>query len=123
MARLTTSAGRWWRATTDVAATVTNAAETNATTTNATTTKKPSLRRLVPYAASSVVVGAILGAVAMFGGTFVVQHHGRAPQPPRDPNPSISHLVQYGNRCYHGHCLPCASKQECLNKLPPQLRP
>jgi len=29
--------------------------------------------------------------------------------------------VGYGDRCYHGHCLPCDSVQGCLNKLPPGL--
>jgi hypothetical protein len=29
--------------------------------------------------------------------------------------------VQYGDRCYHGHCLPCDSVQGCVNKLPPLL--
>jgi hypothetical protein len=48
--------------------------------------------------------------------------HG-APPAHGVPSQSGPHLVEYGDRCYHGHCLPCNGPQDCVNKLPPWLRP
>ncbi len=37
------------------------------------------------------------------------------------PAPSGPNLVQYGDRCFHGHRLPCDSRESCLEQLPPDL--
>ena len=73
-------------------------------------------------AAASIAVGLSMGAAATVGVTLALDalaDHSVTPaqeQPARSP-----HLVQYGDRCYHGHCLPCDSVQGCVNKLPPLL--
>ena len=73
-------------------------------------------------AAASIAAGLSIGAAATVGVTLAVQDHSAAPvQGP--PTPSAPYLVEYGDRCFHGHCLPCDSKQSCLNQLPPGLRP
>jgi hypothetical protein len=69
-------------------------------------------------AAASIAAGLSIGAVATVGVTLAVEDHGTAPaQGP--PTPSAPYQVEYGDRCYNGHCLPCDSVQGCLNKLPP----
>jgi Protein of unknown function (DUF2613) len=72
-------------------------------------------------AAASIAVGVSIGAAATVGVTLASQDHGVAPVP--SPATRAPYLVDYGDRCFHGHCLPCDSKQSCLNKLPPGLRP
>ncbi|BBX64653.1 hypothetical protein MSAS_38270 [Mycobacterium saskatchewanense] len=76
-------------------------------------------------AAASIAVGLSLGAAATVGVTLASdsrEDHGPAParQPPAPAGPN---MVDYGDRCFHGHCLPCDSKESCLSKLPPELRP
>ena len=72
--------------------------------------------------AASIAAGLSIGAAATVGVTLAVQDDSTAPvQGP--PTPSAPYLVEYGDRCFHGHCLPCNSKQSCLNQLPPGLRP
>jgi hypothetical protein len=73
-------------------------------------------------AAASIAAGLSLGAAATVGVTLAVEHHNVAPAQ-NVPTPSAPHLVEYGDRCYHGYCVPCNSPQDCLNKLPPGLRP
>jgi len=78
--------------------------------------------------AASIAVGLSIGAAATVGGTLaleVLDGHSMAPAhgPPAPRSPAGPYLVDYGDRCFHGHCLPCNSKQSCLNQLPPQLRP
>lgn len=71
--------------------------------------------------ATSIAVGMSIGAAATVGGTLAVEaldSHGAAETNPPAPTPSGPHLVDYGDRCIHGHCLPCDSVQGCLNKLP-----
>ncbi|MEB3980493.1 DUF2613 family protein [Mycobacterium sp. 663a-19] len=55
-------------------------------------------------AAASIAAGLSIGAVATVGVTLAVQDHRAAPAPvvstPLRPYP-----VQYGDRCWHGHCL------------------
>jgi hypothetical protein len=69
-------------------------------------------------AVASIAAGLSIGAAATVGVTLALEDHSIAPaQGP--PTPSGPHLVQYGDRCYHGHCVPCDSVQGCLNKLPP----
>ncbi len=76
-------------------------------------------------AAASTAVGLTIGAAATVVATLALDSvavHATAPaQAP--PAPSGPNLVQYGDRCIHGHCLPCDSRESCLNELPPQLRP
>ncbi|HYB35077.1 MAG TPA: DUF2613 domain-containing protein [Mycobacterium sp.] len=72
------------------------------------------MRRSVLPAAASIVAGLALGAAAVMGVTLVVQQDARAVQPQHDPNPSVSNLVQYGDRCFHGHCLPNCWHGYCL---------
>jgi Protein of unknown function (DUF2613) len=73
-------------------------------------------------AAVSIAAGLSLGAVATVGATLAIDGSITAPAPSA-PNPSGPYLVNYGDRCYHGHCVPCDSKQSCLDKLPPGWRP
>jgi Protein of unknown function (DUF2613) len=76
----------------------------------------------VAAAAASIAVGLSMGAVATVGVTLAMEaleDHSITPQ--LQPNPSSPPLVQYGDRCYNGHCLPCDSVQGCVNKLPPLL--
>jgi Protein of unknown function (DUF2613) len=73
-------------------------------------------------AAASIAAGLSIGAAATVGVTLAVEDYNTAPaQGP--PTPSAPYLVEYGDRCYHGHCLPCDSPQDCLIKLPPWLQP
>ena len=76
-------------------------------------------------AAASIAAGLSIGAVVTVGVTLAVQDRGTAPvqAPPPARNPSGPYQVEYGDRCIHGHCLPCDSVQGCLNRLPPWLRP
>jgi hypothetical protein len=68
-------------------------------------------------AAASIAAGLSIGAAATVGVTLAVEDHSMAPA--RGPStPSSPHLVQYGDRCINGHCLPCDSVQGCINKLP-----
>ncbi len=73
-------------------------------------------------AAASIAVGLSIGAAAAVGVTLAMEEHDVAPAR-GVPTPSAPYLVEYGDRCWHGYCLPCNSKQDCLNKLPPGLRP
>jgi hypothetical protein len=72
-------------------------------------------------AAASIVAGLSIGTAATIGVTLAVEHG--APPAHGIPSQSGPHLVEYGDRCYHGHCLPCNGPQDCVNKLPPWLRP
>jgi hypothetical protein len=76
-------------------------------------------------AAASIAVGLSIGAAATVGVTLAVDNHSVAPaqSPPTPRNPSGPRLVDYGDRCFQGHCLPCDSVEGCLGKLPqlPQL--
>lgn len=77
----------------------------------------------VTAAAASIALGLSMGAAATVGVTVALEaleDHSITPAQPQ-PNRSSAHLVQYGDRCYHGHCLPCDSVQGCVNQLPPLL--
>ena len=73
-------------------------------------------------AAASIAAGLSIGAVTTVGVTLAVEGHSTAPAL-GPPTRSAPYLVEYGDRCFHGYCLPCNSKQDCLNKLPPGVRP
>ena len=73
-------------------------------------------------AVASIAAGLSIGAAATVGVTLAIDDHARAPAQ-SVPTQSSPYLVDYGDRCFHGYCLPCDSKDSCLNKLPPFLRP
>lgn len=58
--------------------------------------------------AASIAVGLSVGMATTVGVTLAVADHGAAPVRgrPAQPNPIGPQLVQYGDRCFHGHCLP-----------------
>lgn len=74
-------------------------------------------------AAASIAVGLSIGAVAAVGATLSLDALDLPAPAQAPPAPSGPIPVQYGDRCFHGHCLPCDSKESCLDKLPPELRP
>jgi Protein of unknown function (DUF2613) len=76
--------------------------------------KEPPTKRLALRAVASIVAGLVLGAAAVFGVTLIVQQDAGAAQPQRDPSPSVPNLVEYGDRCFHGHCLPNCWHGYCL---------
>ncbi len=59
-------------------------------------------------AAAGIAAGLMIGAAATVGVTLVVEDHGVVPAqaPPATPIPSGPLLVNYGDRCWHGHCVP-----------------
>ncbi len=68
----------------------------------------PAMTGFTLAAAASIVVGLSVGVATTFGVTLAVADHGVAPARgrPAAPNPLGPHQVQYGDRCFHGHCLP-----------------
>jgi hypothetical protein len=55
-------------------------------------------------AAASIAAGLSIGAAVTVGVTLAVEDHRTAPvQAP--PTPPAPHLVNYGDRCWHGHCI------------------
>jgi uncharacterized protein DUF2613 len=69
-------------------------------------------------AAAAIAAGLAIGAVATVGVTLAAEDHTVVPA--RSPSsPSSPFLVQYGDRCIGGYCLPCDSPDDCLNQLPP----
>ncbi len=73
-------------------------------------------------AAASIAVGLSIGAAATIGVTLAAGEHSLAPAS-TVPTPSGPYPAQYGDRCDHGHCLPCAADQACMAKFPQALRP
>ena len=67
-------------------------------------------------AVASVAAGLSIGAALTVGATLAAADQRTAPAQ-RPPAPSSPLQVQYGDRCIHGHCLPCDSVQGCLDKL------
>lgn len=59
-------------------------------------------------AAASIAAGLMIGAAATVGVTLAVGDHKTAPAPtaPAVRNPAGPYLVDYGSRCWHGHCVP-----------------
>ncbi len=59
-------------------------------------------------AAASIAVGLSVGVATTVGVTLAVADHGPVPVRGRPAllNPLGLHQVQYGDRCFHGHCLP-----------------
>jgi hypothetical protein len=59
-------------------------------------------------AAVGVAAGLMIGAAATVGVTLAVEDHRMVPAhiAPATRNPSGPYLVDYGSRCWHGHCVP-----------------
>ncbi|OBH11563.1 hypothetical protein [Mycobacterium sp. E1747] len=59
-------------------------------------------------AAASIAVGLTIGVTTTLGVTPAVADHGVTGVRVRPAAliPLEPHLVQYGDRCFHGHCLP-----------------
>jgi Protein of unknown function (DUF2613) len=66
-------------------------------------------------AAASIAAGLSIGAAAIVGVTLAVEDHDVA-RAQRVRTPSAPHLVEYGDRCYQGHCLPPIPQ---IPQLPP----
>nr|WP_231987300.1 MULTISPECIES: DUF2613 family protein [unclassified Mycobacterium] len=68
----------------------------------------PALTGFTLAAAASIAVGLSVGVATTVGVTLAVADHGGAPARgrPASLNPLGPHQVQYGDRCFHGHCLP-----------------
>ena len=75
--------------------------------------------------AASIAVGLSIGAAVTVGVTLAMADHAVTPVQTRPAPRSISgpYQVDYGDRCFHGHCLPTDCNQSCVSELPPQLRP
>ncbi|SPM29375.1 DUF2613 family protein [Mycobacterium terramassiliense] len=59
-------------------------------------------------AAASIAVGLSLGAAATVGVTLAIDDHRQVPSQtaPAVRIPAGPYLVDYGSRCWHGHCVP-----------------
>lgn len=59
-------------------------------------------------AAASIAAGLMIGAAATVGVTLVVEQHSVVPAKPAPAtrSPTGPYLVDYGSRCWHGHCVP-----------------
>ncbi len=58
--------------------------------------------------AASIAVGLSLGAAATVGVTLAIDDHKTVPAQtaPAARNPAGPYLVNYGSRCWRGHCIP-----------------
>ncbi len=59
-------------------------------------------------AAASIAAGLMIGAAATVGVTLVAEKHSAVPArtAPATRSPTGPYLVDYGSRCWHGHCVP-----------------
>ncbi|MCW2662802.1 MAG: hypothetical protein JWP83_3954 [Mycobacterium sp.] len=62
-------------------------------------------------AAASIAAGLMIGAAATVSGTLILEgleDHTMVPEQtaPTARNPAGPYLVNYGSRCWHGHCVP-----------------
>ncbi|GBG38064.1 DUF2613 family protein [Mycobacterium montefiorense] len=59
-------------------------------------------------AIAGVAAGLAIGAAATVGVTLTVEDHSRAPvqTQPAARSLSVPYPVQYGDRCWRGHCIP-----------------
>jgi hypothetical protein len=78
-------------------------------------------------AAASIAAGLSIGAVTTVGVTLAVEDHDVA-RAQRVLTPSAPHVVQYGDRCYQGQCLPEIPQIPQIPQLPqipqiPQIPP
>jgi tetrahydrodipicolinate N-succinyltransferase len=54
--------------------------------------------QFVTWGATSMIVGVLLGAAAVFGVTLMVQQDTKPPLTAGDPQTSVLNRVEYGNR-------------------------
>jgi hypothetical protein len=85
--------------------------------------EEPAVTGFSLTALASIAVGLTIGATATVGATLVLEDQDDVAPSQHVPASSAPHLLNYGDRCYHGHCVPCTSTQDCLNKLPPWMHP
>jgi hypothetical protein len=79
------------------------------------------MNRILLPAMVSVLAGLLLGGATVLGITLVAQSEEK-PTLTRDyERSSPANQVEYGDRCFHGHCLPCNSKEECEDLIRPYL--
>jgi hypothetical protein len=58
-------------------------------------------------AVASIAAGLMIGAAATVGVTLAEDHTGvPARTAPATRSPTGPYLVNYGSRCWHGHCVP-----------------
>ncbi|ORW87443.1 hypothetical protein AWB92_24200 [Mycobacterium sp. IEC1808] len=57
-------------------------------------------------AAASIAVGLSLGAAVTVGVTLAMDDHKAVPVQTAPRSPAGPYLVNYGSRCWHGHCVP-----------------
>ncbi|MEM6105284.1 DUF2613 family protein [Mycobacterium sp. 050272] len=59
-------------------------------------------------AVAGIAAGLMIGAAATVGVTLTVEDPGRGPTQiaPAARSLSVPYPVQYGDRCWHGHCIP-----------------
>ena len=56
---------------------------------------------------ASIAAGLSIGAAVVVGVTVAVEGHAAAPEPaPATQLPAGPYLVDYGARCWRGHCVP-----------------
>ncbi|BAX90602.1 DUF2613 family protein [Mycobacterium shigaense] len=61
-------------------------------------------------AAASIAAGLTIGAAAAVGVTIAVEGHAAVPATtPATQLPTGPYLVNYGDRCWRGHCIPWPS--------------
>jgi Protein of unknown function (DUF2613) len=76
------------------------------------------MRGFLLPAAASVMAGLLLGAAAIVCITLLAQGVTEPTLVPANKESSVSSRVDYGDRCFHGHCLSCSTKQGCANRAP-----
>ncbi|CQD04231.1 putative small secreted protein [Mycobacterium lentiflavum] len=59
-------------------------------------------------AVAGIAAGLMIGAAATVGVTLAVEDHSTAPVQtvPAVRSLTVPYPVQYGDRCWHGHCIP-----------------
>jgi hypothetical protein len=80
--------------------------------------EEPAMSGFTLAAAASIAAGLSIGAAVTVGVTLAVEDHDVA-RAERLRTPSAPHLVQYGDRCYAGVCLPPIPQLPQLPQLPP----
>jgi hypothetical protein len=80
--------------------------------------EEPTMSGFTLGAAASIAAGLSIGAAATVGVTLAVEHHDVA-RAQHILTPSAPHLVQYGDRCYAGVCLPPIPEMPQIPELPP----
>jgi len=79
--------------------------------------EEPAMSGFMMAAAASIAAGLAIGAAATVGVTPAIEDHDAA-RTHRVLTPSAPHLVQYGDRCYEGYCLPDIPELPEIPQLP-----